>query len=105
MLLFLILILIFCSVNEQTLIAKQCHFAYSTPSKRLAFQNPVDLLDSKEFDDVEAPNAPKQSRVPRTRLSRKKLEEISVALFASPVEEEAWPRRQLFVEMETETEM
>ncbi|KAM7530719.1 hypothetical protein LguiB_034129 [Lonicera macranthoides] len=90
------------SIREATLIAKQWHFAYSTPTKRFAFRNPVDLLDSNEFDDVEAPNAPKQCRVPRIRLSRKKMEDLSVALFASPVEEEAWPRRQLFVEMETD---
>lgn len=38
--------------------------------------------------DIEAPNAPKQSRVPRKRLSPKKLSDISVALFGSDDEEE-----------------
>ncbi|PIN05195.1 hypothetical protein CDL12_22272 [Handroanthus impetiginosus] len=69
------------SVREVTLIAKKSHFAYSTPRKATTmFKNVEDFGD---FNDVEAPNAPKQSRVPRFRLSRKKLADISVALFAS----------------------
>ncbi|KAK2977113.1 hypothetical protein RJ640_017637 [Escallonia rubra] len=88
-------------IREATLIAKQWHFAYSTPTKCLAFRNSLDLADSSEFTEVEAPNAPKQLRVPRSRLSKKKLADISVALFASPGEE-AWPRKALFTDMETE---
>lgn len=79
----------FCFVNEQTVIAKQWHFAYSTPTKKLAFRNPVEFEDWSELDEVEAPNAPKQSRVPQSRLTGKKPDE-------------AWPRRVLFMEMETE---
>lgn len=79
----------FCFVNDQIVIAKQWHFAYSTPTKKLAFRDPVEFEDWGELDEVEAPNAPKQSRVPQSRLTGKK-------------EDEAWPRRVLFMEMETE---
>ncbi|KAI3466639.1 hypothetical protein Pfo_023302 [Paulownia fortunei] len=85
------------AMREATLVAKQSHFAYSTPRKTLMFQNVEDFGD---FNEVEAPNAPKQSRVPRSRLSAKKLADISVTLFASDNEED-WPRRGLFLEMET----
>ena len=69
----------------QTLIAKQWHFAYSTPSKTRAFRSAIDLENPSELDDeIEAPNAPKQMRPRRSRLPEKKLADISVALFASP---------------------
>ncbi|KAG8385626.1 hypothetical protein BUALT_Bualt03G0064600 [Buddleja alternifolia] len=83
------------AIREATLIAKQSHFAYSTPRKTVGFPNMVDFGD---FSEVEAPNAPKQSRVPRSRLSAKKLADISVALFASGNEGD-WPRKDLFLEM------
>ncbi|KAL7243875.1 hypothetical protein ACSBR1_016148 [Camellia fascicularis] len=88
-------------IREATLIAKQWHFAYSTPTKTLAFRNSIDLGDAGDIEEVEAPNAPKQFRNQRSRLSRKKLADISVALFASP-EEDRWPRKDLFMEMEAE---
>ncbi|KAL7213185.1 hypothetical protein ACSBR2_015817 [Camellia fascicularis] len=88
-------------IREATLIAKQWHFAYSTPTKTLAFRNSIDLGDAEDIEEVEAPNAPKQFRNQRSRLSRKKLADISVALFASP-EEFRWPRKDLFMEMEAE---
>lgn len=50
-----------------------------------------------ELIEVEAPNAPKQSRAPRQRLSVKNLADISVALFAAG-DEEGWPRGDLFSE-------
>ncbi|KAL2473341.1 F-box protein-like [Forsythia ovata] len=86
------------AIKDATLITKQWHFAYSTPRKTVGFQNVEDL---GEFNDVEAPNAPKQSRVPRSRLSAKKLADISVALFASGSEEN-WPQKDLLMAMETE---
>ncbi|XP_022870113.1 F-box protein SKIP27-like [Olea europaea var. sylvestris] len=73
------LVLVSKSIRDATLIAKRWHFAYSTPRKTVGFQN---VEDMREFNDIEAPNAPKQSRVPRSRLSSKKLAAISVALFA-----------------------
>lgn len=87
------------SIREATLIAKQWHFAYSTPSKTRAFRTAFDLENQSEFDDIEAPNAPRQSRPRRSRLPEKKLADISVALFASP-DEEQWPRKALFMETE-----
>ncbi|KAI8525357.1 hypothetical protein RHMOL_Rhmol13G0224300 [Rhododendron molle] len=86
-------------IREATVIAKQWHFAYSTPKKISAFRNPIDLGD---FEEAKTPNAPKQCRSHRNRLSGKKLADISVALFASPAED-PWPRRDLFMEMEAET--
>lgn len=88
-------------VNEQTLVAKRWHFEYSTPKKTLGFKNATDMDDWNESNDVELPNAPRQAKFPRTRLSRKKLADISVALFTSDSEEN-WPRRELFMQMDTE---
>lgn len=67
----------------QTLIAKRLHFAYSTPSKTRAFKNPIDLTDCSKVDDIEAPDAPKQTKQARSRLGGKKMGGIAVALFAS----------------------
>uniref|UniRef100_A0A5B6ZYY7 F-box domain-containing protein n=1 Tax=Davidia involucrata TaxID=16924 RepID=A0A5B6ZYY7_DAVIN len=86
-------------IREATLIAKQWHFAYSTPTKTSAFRDSIDLGDSTEFDEVEAPNAPKQLGCYRSRLNGKKLADISVALFAAP-DEEQWPRKEIFMETE-----
>ena len=66
--------------NLQTLIAKQWHFAYSTPRKVRAFRSAVDF-DRPEDDEIEAPSAPKQSRPIKSRLFGKKLDGISVNLF------------------------
>lgn len=85
-------------IREATLIAKQWHFAYSTPSKFRVFGTPIYLEDASEYDDIEAPNAPKLSRHLRSRLNKKKLADISVALFSS--DEERWPRKALFMETE-----
>ncbi|OMO65107.1 hypothetical protein COLO4_31585 [Corchorus olitorius] len=69
------------SVREATVIAKKLHFAYSTPTKTKAFRNSIDFNDSTEIEDIEAPNAPRQWRSHRA-INRKKLADISVALFA-----------------------
>ncbi|KAJ4703371.1 putative F-box family protein [Melia azedarach] len=94
-----ILIRILCSVNhedlkqlfhvskpirEATLIAKECHFAYSTPRKSRVFGSSIDFEGPNEDDEVEAPNAPRQMRGYKSRISGKKLADLSVALFASP---------------------
>ncbi|EPS73155.1 hypothetical protein M569_01603, partial [Genlisea aurea] len=77
------LLLVSKSMKEATLIAKQSHFAFSTPRKTLSFPK-ADEFYSTDNDDIEAaPNAPKQSRLPRNRLTPKKLSAISVALFAA----------------------
>ncbi|XP_022845694.1 F-box protein SKIP27-like [Olea europaea var. sylvestris] len=73
------LVLVSKSIRDATL-----DVAYSTPRKTIGFQN---VEDMREFNDVKDPNAPKQSRVPRCRLSSKKLAAISVALFASGSED------------------
>lgn len=91
-------------IREATLVARKMHFAYNTPTKRrMKFQNCTDLIGSTDFQQVEAPNAPKQWRKPPSRLSKKKLADISVSLFGSTDEDEdeEWPRRELFMDMET----
>ncbi|KAL2931994.1 F-box protein SKIP27 [Bienertia sinuspersici] len=67
------LFLVSKTVRDAAIIAKKSHFAYSTP----------------EFDDLEAPNAPKQARkMNRPRINKKKLHDISVALFADECDED-----------------
>lgn len=69
------------------MIAKEWHFAYSTPTKKLAFRDPVEFENSGDTYEVEAPNAPKQSRVAQSRLNGKNQLSLS---------------RRLFMELETE---
>ncbi|KAK4399053.1 F-box protein [Sesamum angolense] len=94
-----ILIRILCGVEHDDLkrlffVSKAIREAYA--QKTVGFQN-VEYFG--DFNEVEAPNAPKQSRVPRYRLTAKKLADISVALFASG-DEDVWPRRDLYHETE-----
>ncbi|KAK2644205.1 hypothetical protein Ddye_019400 [Dipteronia dyeriana] len=79
------------AIREATQIAKEQHFAYSTPKKTQVFRSPIEFEESSEFDEIEAPNAPKQFRAHKSRISREKLAGISVALFASP-------KKELFME-------
>lgn len=73
--------------RDATEVARELHFAYTTPRKRLAFRNPADFEECGELDgDDKTPN---QTRVPKSR-------------FVGNKEEEWWPRRALFAEMETE---
>ncbi|KAF5756541.1 hypothetical protein HanRHA438_Chr17g0826181 [Helianthus annuus] len=67
-------------IREAVIIAKKMHFAYSTPKKVPAFRCSLD--QTLDVDEVEAPNAPRQSRVARSRLSQKTLAHLSVALFS-----------------------
>ncbi|KAK4345094.1 hypothetical protein RND71_035270 [Anisodus tanguticus] len=83
-------------IREATLVAKKWHFEYSTPIKTLGFKSATNMENWREFDDAEVPNAPRQLKFPRSRLSRKKLADISVALFTSDGEEN-WLRRELFM--------
>ncbi|KAI3732070.1 hypothetical protein L1987_63267 [Smallanthus sonchifolius] len=66
-------------IKEAVMIAKKLHFAYSTPKKVPAFRFSFD--QSPDVDEVEAPNAPRQSRVARSRLCGKKRDHLSMALF------------------------
>ncbi|GLU23099.1 hypothetical protein SLE2022_391300 [Rubroshorea leprosula] len=70
------------TVREATMIAKESHFAFSTPRKTPAFRNSIVPDESSDSGEIETPEAPKVSRPYRARLSGKRLAAISVALFA-----------------------
>ncbi|KAI8567521.1 hypothetical protein RHMOL_Rhmol02G0129300 [Rhododendron molle] len=72
--------------REATLVAKKWHFAYSTPLKTSVFRSSIDLRDVGNSEEVEPPNAPKQRQPCSSRLIRKNVCNISVALFTSPDE-------------------
>ncbi|WJZ96290.1 hypothetical protein VitviT2T_014989 [Vitis vinifera] len=74
------------TIRDATLIAKKSHFAYSTPSKVQTFRSPLDPEESSGFDDLQTPDAPKQSRHFRSRLRGRKLSGIAIALFSSDEE-------------------
>lgn len=80
------------AVKEATLIAKESHFAYSTPSKGRPSLDIHDLSESRNF---EMPKARRAVRI-RPPICEKKMADITVALFTSP-DEERWPRRELFM--------
>nr|CAD1841216.1 unnamed protein product [Ananas comosus var. bracteatus] len=63
------------------LIARELHFAFSTPLVKRIFEREYEERDS---DNEEAPDAPKQRRVARSRIDGKSLSSIAVALFTSP---------------------
>ncbi|XP_010547200.1 PREDICTED: F-box protein At1g61340 [Tarenaya hassleriana] len=70
------------TVREATLIAKQSHFAYSTPKKTLVFHggfNSDEPTDSG--DEIEAPGAPRLKRFGRSLITSKEVSGISVSLF------------------------
>ncbi|KAL8107884.1 F-box protein At1g61340-like [Apium graveolens] len=69
------------SIRAATVIAKQWHFAYNTPTKKLIFKNPVKFENSDDVYELEAPNAPKQSRISRSRLNGNKQGLLSRRLF------------------------
>ncbi|XP_071738551.1 F-box protein At4g05010-like [Rutidosis leptorrhynchoides] len=71
-------------IREAALIAKKWHFEYSTPKKFPAFRCSLNLEESlsSEFKEIEAPNAPKRSRIFRSRWIEKDSADICVSLFA-----------------------
>lgn len=85
------------SFVAQTSIAKEMHFAFSTPCSKPIFRREGNMGDIDLEVSEEAPNAPKQRRVGKTRLGRKTLSSIAVALFTSP--EDKWPKNRLAAEI------
>ncbi|KAJ8458205.1 hypothetical protein OPV22_031131 [Ensete ventricosum] len=83
------LVLVSKTVNGATLVAKRLHFAFSTPSSKPVFRR-------HEISE-EAPNAPMQQRVAKSRLDGVKVSSVAVALFRSLDGE--WPQSQLDSEM------
>ncbi|KAG1368200.1 putative F-box protein SKIP27 [Cocos nucifera] len=88
------LLLVSKIVHGATLIAKEMHFAFSTPSSKPIFRREGNMGDT----DLEVcEQAPKQRRVPKARLGGKTLSSVAVALFTSP--EDKWPKNRLASEM------
>ncbi|RRT48820.1 hypothetical protein B296_00029034 [Ensete ventricosum] len=73
----------FFFTTKQTLVAKRLHFAFSTPSSKPVFRR-------HEISE-EAPNAPMQQRVAKSRLDGVKVSSVAVALFRSLDGE--WPQK------------
>ncbi|KAK6797594.1 hypothetical protein RDI58_005296 [Solanum bulbocastanum] len=89
------------AIREAAVIAKRLHFEYATPRKTVGFKNAIE--DLGEFNDVEAPNAPRQLKVRKLKLSKKKMADISVALFASEDDDDDnWLQRESYVPMNAE---
>ncbi|WOL04875.1 hypothetical protein Cni_G13597 [Canna indica] len=77
------LLLVSKLVNGATLTARELHFAFSTPSSKSMFKREMNVADGEE-----APDAPRQRRIAKSRLDGSKLSSIVVALFRSPEETE-----------------
>ncbi|MCL7048331.1 hypothetical protein MKW94_007223 [Papaver nudicaule] len=80
-------------IRDASLIAKQWYFAFSTPSsKSTGYKNIFsDSEELSKLESIEAPNAPRQERISKSRISPKKLAGLAVALFRS-TEEDEWSR-------------
>ncbi|KAJ1291431.1 hypothetical protein BS78_02G315000 [Paspalum vaginatum] len=71
------LLLVSKPVNEATIVAREMHFKFATPSAKSVFR------DDECGDDEDGPGAPKQHRVARSLFPVKNLESIAVNLSAS----------------------
>ncbi|CAN6219235.1 unnamed protein product [Urochloa humidicola] len=71
------LLLVSKPVNEATVVARELHFKFATPSSKAVFRGDDDGIDE------DGPGAPRQRRVARSRLRGKNLESIAVNLSAS----------------------
>ncbi|GFZ06258.1 hypothetical protein Acr_18g0004280 [Actinidia rufa] len=60
-------------IREAALVANQLHFAYRTPIKTSTFQNSFDFGNVAKFEEVEAPNAPKQFRTSESETDLSQL--------------------------------
>ncbi|KQK15768.1 F-box protein SKIP27 [Brachypodium distachyon] len=69
------LLLVSKLVSEATVVAKELHFAFATPSKA--------AVRGEEEEEDEGPGAPKQHRVARSRHRGKNLASLAVNLSAS----------------------
>ena len=67
------------TIREATIKTRKSHFEYSIPSKVLVFRDSLDWEEPSSFEELQTPNAPKQSRRRRSRLKGKPS--FAVALF------------------------
>ena len=59
------------TITDATIMVTKSHFAYSTPLKMLVFRDSLDWKEPSSFEELQTPNAPKQSRRGRSRLKGK----------------------------------
>ncbi|KAL5704183.1 hypothetical protein ACHQM5_022644 [Ranunculus cassubicifolius] len=74
------------TIKEATMIAKDWHFAYRTPSKTANLHSYKSTEDEKFDGSDSVMNAPMQGKRHYSRTSGRNLADISVALFPSPKE-------------------
>ncbi|KAL6856069.1 hypothetical protein ACP4OV_018871 [Aristida adscensionis] len=72
------LLLVSKPVSEATVVARELHFAFATPSAKAGFRDE----DGGEEEDG-GPGAPRQRRVARSRLRGKELASVALNLEAS----------------------
>ncbi|WOK91909.1 hypothetical protein Cni_G00600 [Canna indica] len=75
------LLLVSKTIRGATLIARESHFAFSTPISNIAFHP---LRNGDPGNSNEVPYAPMRERVAKSRLDGVDLSSIAVALFHSP---------------------
>ncbi|URE13170.1 F-box protein [Musa troglodytarum] len=76
------LLLVSKTVNGATLIARESHFVFSTPISKSLFKKQSNKIDSDlGIINEEAPHAPNQQRVARSRLNGVQLSSVAIALF------------------------
>ncbi|CAD5179766.1 unnamed protein product [Musa acuminata subsp. malaccensis] len=76
------LLLVSKTVNGATLIARESHFVFSTPISKSLFKKQSNTIDSDlDIINEEAPHAPNQQRVARSRLNGVQLSSVAIALF------------------------
>ncbi|CAL1397825.1 unnamed protein product [Linum trigynum] len=95
------LLLVSKPISEAAQIAKETHFAYSTPTKVRAFRSPTIDYHS-EVDEIEAPGAPCRAarRFPKPRLSEKEVSDLSAALFSIDSPPKRNKKKGLFMDVE-----
>ncbi|KAI3992785.1 hypothetical protein MKX01_021746 [Papaver californicum] len=70
-------------IRDASLIAKQWYFAFSTPSSKSTGYKTFfsESEEPNKLESMEAPDAPRQEMISKSRISAKKLAGLAVALF------------------------
>ncbi|KAL8130410.1 hypothetical protein V2J09_019565 [Rumex salicifolius] len=75
-------------ISQAAKVAREFHFAFTTPTKVAAFRTPISPMEFlHNEEEAEPPNAPLRKPGRRRFVGKKKTADISVALFASDTED------------------